>query len=356
MLKNFPTFALLSGTTVLTLIAIACFYEADTLKRAWKLFKAWVYLFIFMVVVFGLRGMLLFWPTLWDMMAIVSLAIIICAGFITTRPIECDASIETDVDRSNPIIAIFFSFIVGFMWTCYSQQEWGYTAIFLRVLADNFGTTLATGFAASIIGFCGCFPIAHQLVRSRFKTDGKVRSLRPLHSATSHTPLEPIALKKLLPLLTDHERVAQELKNVNFEGWWCPEWGELSRDTIYLKAYVQNKGNGYSQCPVGEELTVTRPSSKVIKAATTTSTGIRQITLSCKCCDYHKEWEETIPRLPPPSSGSSGSSSSRRRSSSSSSGSYGGSYGGDYGGSSSSGGGGSFGGGSSGGGGAGGDF
>ncbi len=80
--------------------------------------------------------------------------------------------------------------------------------------------------------------------------------MRPIYNTDSQVFLEPLEPAELQPLLTDHEQVAAKLGSVSFEAWWSPEVGALSRDTIYLKAYVNNPGNQYSECPVGKELTV----------------------------------------------------------------------------------------------------
>jgi uncharacterized protein len=146
--------------------------------------------------------------------------------------------------------------------------------------------------------------------------------------------------------LTQPEKVAQKIGSVRFEGWKSPN---ADPNEFHIIAYPSTSSS-FQNCPHCKEQTVMR-TEKTVKSATRNSTGKRAIIDECQCCDYRKEKEQTIPRLPSPS---------RRRSSRSygggvSVGGFGGG-GGCSGGGSSGGGGGGFGGGSSGGGGCGGGF
>ena len=219
-----------------------------------------------------------------------------------------------------PMVVIFSIHFFG--WLIYYQESW------IGIIKSGIIIT-------SLISLIGCFTISSQLIEWRFKKNKNQRSFRPVYNTDSQVFLEPLETAELQPLLTDHEQVAAKLGNVSFEAWWSPEVGALSRDTIYLKAYV-NKPS-HSECPIGKELTVTSTSQTVV-SPTQYSTGLLRTTYQCKCCNYNKKTDHTIPSL----------------SSSSSSGGSSGSSGGSFGGGSSSGG--SFGGGSSGGGGAGSDF
>jgi len=154
-------------------------------------------------------------------------------------------------------------------------------------------------------------------------------------------PMEKVDASQLKSHLSKPEEVAQQLGNVKFKGWKCPNCSQqLTGLGFHIVACVSHSDQ-FSECPTCQELTVKR-TKKTLTHATQHSTGKRLITDECHCCDYRQDREETIPRLPPPpppsSSGSGGSSYS----------------GGSSGGGSS--GGGSFGGGSSGGGGGGGSW
>jgi uncharacterized protein len=156
--------------------------------------------------------------------------------------------------------------------------------------------------------------------------------------------MEKVDVSTIESSLSKQENVAQKLGSVNFEGWKCPNCSQqLTGLGFHIVARVSSFSDLFSECPTCQELTVRR-TLKIIKHPTEYSTGKCLIIDQCHCCDYHKEKEETIPRLPPPPPPSPPSSSSGSGYSGGSC-SGGGSFGG-----------GSFGGGSSGGGGAGGGW
>ncbi len=165
--------------------------------------------------------------------------------------------------------------------------------------------------------------------------------------ANCHKRMKQVDKKVLRSVLSEPQKVAQTIGSVSFKGWQCPTCSQqLAEDDFHLVAYVSDSSR-FRLCPTCNELTGTR-TTKILKRATRSSEGKRLIIDECQCCNYRKEKEKIIPRLPPPSSDSwivSGGSSSGRRGG----GSFGGSFGGGNGG-------GSFGGGDSGGGGAGGDW
>ncbi|HEY9797657.1 MAG TPA: TPM domain-containing protein [Leptolyngbyaceae cyanobacterium] len=158
-------------------------------------------------------------------------------------------------------------------------------------------------------------------------------------------PMEKVDASQLKSHLSKPEEVAQQLGNVKFEGWKCPNCSQPRTGLgFHIVACVLNSDQ-FNKCPTCQELTVKR-TKKTLRHATQFSSGKRLITDKCQCCGYRRDREETIPRLPPPPPPSSSSSS-------------GGFTGGDSGGGSYSGGdsgGGSFGGGDSGGGGGGGSW
>lgn len=177
--------------------------------------------------------------------------------------------------------------------------------------------------------------------RSRINGNGN----RPVYCAKCEQPMERLYNSTVQPNLSNSEKIARNIGSLKFERWKCPHCSQhLAAEGFHLIAYRSNSSQ-FQECPRCQELTVTR-TEKMIKAATTYSSGKRLITDTCHCCNYRKEEEKRIPRL------SSSISSSYRGGGSS--GSSGGSGGGSGGGS--CGGGGGFGGGSSGGGGAGGGW
>lgn len=128
--------------------------------------------------------------------------------------------------------------------------------------------------------------------------------------------------------LTLQQKAAQNLGSVKFEGWNCLQCNQNNNHQVFHLVALESYSPRFRECPHCEELTVTH-SDKTIQQPTEYNSGRKLIIDECNVCNYHRETEEIIPRLPPPSSGSSGDGSS---------------------------GGGSFGGGSSGGGGAGGSW
>jgi len=177
-----------------------------------------------------------------------------------------------------------------------------------------------------------------------FRSHNFWRLRRPLHCDRCKQPMTKLDSSSLMLYLSQPQQVAQKIGSIEFEGWQCPNCRpHLTGLGMHIHAYVSNSSQ-FNRCPKCQERTVTKMSS-VLSHPTQYSEGRRLTTYNCHCCDYHKQTEEWIPRLPPPppppSSSSGGGSSG--------SGGFGG--GGGF-----SGGGGSFGGGSSGGGGAGGGW
>lgn len=324
MLYSFPQFAIFSGVVVMGVLFIILGYKSNTLIPTTNKFTTLIKIVIFFLI--SIILLLVFNLLAWEAIAILALVVMITIGKRLT---------STMVITS---LALFIGAFCLFVWSSYYQQQWGYVPTLAEILSINFNQVFAGILITATISFVGCFPLGYQFIQWKFKHKNQ-SSLRPIYSADSELPLEPLEPAELKPLLTDHEQMAEKLGSVSFQAWWNPEIGPLSRDTIYLKAYVKNPGNQYSECPHGKELTVTS-TSQTVRSPTEYTTGLRRITYECKCCNYKKETERTIPRLSSSSSSSSGGSS------------FGG--GSSSGGSSS--GGGSFGGGSSGGGGAGRNF
>lgn len=126
-----------------------------------------------------------------------------------------------------------------------------------------------------------------------------------------------------LPFLSEDEAFEEKLASVDHRVWRCDDC-----DVTHVE-HANRFFSRYGTCPTCERRTLGTRSVTLV-AATTHSTGRRQVTRECarKVCGYSKVSTETIPRIVESSSSSSGGSHS-------------------------SGGGSSFGGGSSGGGGAG---
>ncbi|MGL5082304.1 MAG: TPM domain-containing protein [Microcoleaceae cyanobacterium] len=226
-----------------------------------------------------------------------------------------------------------------------------------------------------ILGIFLAIPMAWALEQAFFKKlkDGRLRCHYVCQDCQN--PLEPLSSQKVYTLLTDHERGAQRLETVSFDGLLCPHChpakmmdeavksvqskdsipedfktsSGLARPGVQLVAYVLSEA-GVGYCPTGQELTVTRK-SRIIRQPTHYLNGKRLVTDSCRCCSYNTENVQVIPRLPASRTIYVGTGSGYGRGGGFSGG---GGFGGGGGGFSS--GGGSFGGGTSGGGGAGRSF
>ncbi|MEW6494439.1 MAG: TPM domain-containing protein, partial [Cyanobacteriota bacterium] len=111
--------------------------------------------------------------------------------------------------------------------------------------------------------------------------------------------MEKVEASKIESYLSNPEKVAQKLGSINFEGWKCPNCSQQLTELGFHIVALVSFSDRFSKCPTCQELTATR-TKKIIAHATQYSTGKRLIIDQCHCCDYHKQKEETIPRLPPP--------------------------------------------------------
>ncbi|WP_017304614.1 TPM domain-containing protein [Spirulina subsalsa] len=303
-----PNLALLSGVTILLLLFLFLLYKSNTLSQILETLKTSDSSTRSMIVIFCPIGaaivifLLLYldWHLIGDILAVSLL------GMLIPR--------YQRISTSIPIIflAIFGSLSFFFIWTMYYDEVWGYVPTLLGALTEGLGRISSAILASLAISGLGCFPLARNLLKWQFNMEKERHILIPIYDAESQVPMERLEDETVQLILTEHQKVAQDLGNMKFEGWCIPGEGTVARENVYLKGYVQSKGwvgYGYLECPVGQELTVSKK-SKQLKRPTETSTGLRRITESCQCCDYLKEYDEVIPRL-----SSSSSSSSGRRSS-----------------------------------------
>jgi uncharacterized protein len=192
---------------------------------------------------------------------------------------------------------------------------------------------------AAIAGGIGSIPLSWLAIERLKGSDRSRRSLRPLHCAATHNPMQRLPDDVLSPRLTYPEQVAQQLKSVAFEGWHCPQcypqlpnvqpprWQRKEVPPgLHILAYELS--SQFHHCPNCNELTMVE-TARILRHPTQYRTGLRLLNFDCQACSYHTEQEQIIPRTPPPvvivSGGGSGGS--------------GGSGGGGFGGGSSGGGG-----------------
>jgi uncharacterized protein len=104
----------------------------------------------------------------------------------------------------------------------------------------------------------------------------------------------------------------EDIQSMDYDVWKCACGRSMT------EAYKGNAGSGVMACPVCTYKTFRVTSRRTVRAATTASTGLEEITYSCQHCRHSDRINKAIERVGSSSSGSGGSSSSR------SSGSFGG--------------------------------
>jgi len=161
---------------------------------------------------------------------------------------------------------------------------------------------------------------------------------RRLNKYRNHTRFSKLNGKELFKksekadnlFLKKGQIVEEKIKSVDYDVWVT----EDESDILVLPYHKLH--SKYTECPQCDYLTYYKSHSKVIKSATTSSTGIRRENYECKNCNYKKTKNVVIPKRQKTSSSSfsssSGSSSFGGSSSSSSSSFGGGSSGGGGGG------------------------
>ncbi|MBD2088343.1 hypothetical protein H6F67_00435 [Microcoleus sp. FACHB-1515] len=129
---------------------------------------------------------------------------------------------------------------------------------------------------------------------SSVRASSKGKSLRLMHCDKCRQRLHRLNASIYL---SRKEKVAAQMGSVQFEGWHCSTcYPEAKRDSILLYRYV-NSSKRFRQCQNCKELTSTQTSSKVLKAATTSSEGRRETLYTCRCCANQEKSIESIPRL-----------------------------------------------------------
>ncbi len=218
-----------------------------------------------------------------------------------------------------------------------------------RAVSGDLSLPLVLGAGLAAIGAIG--GVGYRLSKRSvlLKPGGRTRTQRQAYSdeqterqprcSNCRAPMQKLAPQELVVGLTQTERAAQTLGSIKYLGWQCPSQCDSSP---HVRAYVWND-TAYKNCPHCRELTATF-TLEILEEATRQTTGRQKVTETCECCDHHREYEESISRLPDPTYTGAGTGAAA-----------GSSWIGGYGGGGSSGGG-DFGGGSSGGGGAGGSW
>jgi uncharacterized protein len=124
------------------------------------------------------------------------------------------------------------------------------------------------------------------------------RRLRPRPCPRGHGLMTRLPEAEDDAALEGGQRVEERVGSVDYDVWACPACDE--RLVIPYRRW-----SSYEGCPRCRFRTV-KKSSRTVRAATTGSTGLEEITLACANCDYRDVTRRTTPKLPPPSAGGSG--------------------------------------------------
>jgi uncharacterized protein len=102
--------------------------------------------------------------------------------------------------------------------------------------------------------------------------------------------------------LDQGERLEEKLKTVDYDIWICPTCDYA------LKVSYRAWFSSYSKCPKCERRTL-QTRHKTIVAATTSHAGQRQVTETCRNCQWTRSYMQAIPRIQTSSGSSSGGGS-----------------------------------------------
>lgn len=98
------------------------------------------------------------------------------------------------------------------------------------------------------------------------------------------------------------EQTEERLGSVDYDVWACAQCGDV------LKTRWGALFTSFSRCG-GCSWKTMSSTSRTISAATTSSTGLAEVTEDCKHCSHHRTYTRVIPRVQKSSSSSSGGSS-----------------------------------------------
>lgn len=170
------------------------------------------------------------------------------------------------------------------------------------------------------------FPIPFAFTYGKYKKEKDHMRNYPRNCETCGKAMTKLDEAKDDLYLDKGQIMEEKLASVDYDVWRCDPCDKTER-----VAFV-SKGTKYSECPKCKARVYHIKSSRILRAATTSSAGQGVVERECKNCEHKENSKYTIAKIIPESSSSSSSSSSSWSSSSSSSG-------GSWGGGSSSGGG-----------------
>jgi uncharacterized protein len=126
---------------------------------------------------------------------------------------------------------------------------------------------------------------------------------RPRRCPKGHGSMRRLGEREDNAYLENEAVLEERLGSMNYDVWLCSKCDE--RLVIPNRKWFTR----FEKCPKCKRRTCERK-TKTLKRATTTSTGERLVTRTCKNCEFTDSQTETIPRVTESSSGSGGSWSS----------------------------------------------
>jgi uncharacterized protein len=155
------------------------------------------------------------------------------------------------------------------------------------------------------MGLALLFPIPFAFLMGNFKKRimGARHYPRPCNKCKQliPAPLTETAEDEFLSAETLFE---ENLKSVDYDVWKCNHCGDF-----HYEMYINPKTK-FTQCPKCNTYALYTASSSTKEAATTSSSGVREVIMQCKYCHKKTVVEETIPMISTSSDSSSSSSSS----------------------------------------------
>ena len=146
------------------------------------------------------------------------------------------------------------------------------------------------------------FPVPYPLIRLALKRWLKRLRTAPRFHPETHEPMALLDDYEEIGFLTEGMLTEQEVESAEWDVWATPD-----REHTLLLRYAR-RWDGYDRCPECDYETYKRSSSRVVSAATYSSSGLREDTYTCRSCEYVKKERRTIPQKQRSSSSGGGSS------------------------------------------------
>ena len=149
--------------------------------------------------------------------------------------------------------------------------------------------------------WCFIFPFPYVImtypILSRYLT--RLRHM-PRYAKGNGQPMRRLSEKEEDEFLEHGHIIEEEVGSIDHDVWISSDLSE-----VLVLPYAKRL-HGYKACPSCSYKTYKATKSKIITRATTSRSGKREVTYSCKACHYQKKELQTIPRKSNSSSGGGG--------------------------------------------------